>query len=199
MSAEIISRKRDYKGLNQHQQYKINPFINGNSILPIKRKNTVIGSKDHILINDKTGEVGGTVAIKRVEEVDNETFIKIYIGQIRDLFSLKQNAMKVLSYIITITPINKDKIIFDIDECKAFTGYSSTTTITDGLSILVENGIVARSEKSIVYYINPNIFFNGDRLILVNEYRRKTPAKKIDNNQLLLDYNEQQSSQEETN
>jgi len=198
---EIIEGRKNsqYAKLSDYEQFTHNPFINGNSILPIKRRNTTIGSKDHILINDKTGEVGGIVAIHRVEEVDSETFIKIYTKELKDLFSLKPNAMKILSYILSIIPPNKDKILFDIDECKKYTGYSASSTILDGLSVLIENSIIARTEKTYIYYINPNIIFNGNRMVLINEYRRKTPAKKIDNNQLLLNYNEQQSSQEEAN
>jgi len=196
MSVITRGRKTEYKGLNQHKQYKDNPFIGGDSIVPIKRKNTVIGSRDHILLNDKTGEVGGTVAIKRVQEVDAEVFIKIYISQIKDLFTLKPNAMKVLSYIFTITPPNKDRILFDMDECKTYTGYTSDSSIFDGLSILIENEIIARSEKSYFYYINPGLFFNGDRLILVNEYRKK--KNPMNTNQLKLNYNEQQPSEENT-
>jgi len=173
----IKKDEKKYSKITGYDQFKINPFINHDTYLPIKRKNIIAGSSNQIIVNQDTGEQEGDLAIRKYKEVDEEEFIKIYVSQMKDLFSLRTNAMKVLSYVMSITPINKDTIIFDMDDCKAFTGYSSTTTILDGVSDLLDSEILARSEKHYIYFINPFTFFNGNRIILINEYKRKKTNK----------------------
>ncbi|EFU43972.1 hypothetical protein HMPREF9539_05537, partial [Escherichia coli MS 110-3] len=52
-----------------------------------------------------------------------------------------------------------------------------------GIKELIEKKIIAKSVDKIVFYINPAIFFNGDRARFVTEVIKK--KEEIEKNQLL--------------
>jgi hypothetical protein len=51
-----------------------------------------------------------------------------------------------------------------------YTGYNAKKTILNALSELLENKFIARGSNPYHYFINPTIFFNGDRLIFLEQY-----------------------------
>ena len=51
-----------------------------------------------------------------------------------------------------------------------YTNYKSKNSILSGLSELLENRFIARGSNPYKYYLNPTIFFNGDRLTLVKHF-----------------------------
>jgi len=181
----LPNKDKAYISLNNYEQYSTNPFMSGDKggleNIPIGVKNILVNDKDNAIVNLNTGEVGGAVVFKKFKTIDEEEFVKIYVSQLKDLFSLKTNAMKVLSYIMSILKPNRDVIEFDLDECKKYTRYSSATAIYGGLGILLESKIIARSNKYYKYFINPTYFFNGNRLLIVSGYRKKTKSDKDDN------------------
>ena len=38
---------------------------------------------------------------------------------------------------------------------------------------MLDKGFIAESEHPNFYWINPHLFFNGDRMVFINEYRKK--------------------------
>jgi hypothetical protein len=86
---------------------------------------------------------------------------------------------------MSITKFN-DELLFDLKDCKAFTGYSSKESVFNGIAELLKNEIIARGRNPYRYYANPSIFYKGDRIVLVTEYREKR-VKALENvNQLDL-------------
>jgi hypothetical protein len=56
-----------------------------------------------------------------------------------------------------------------------------------GLAVLVECGIIARSDSHFKYFINPLVVFNGDRVTFAKTYvRKKKDRDKADRTQLDL-------------
>jgi hypothetical protein len=41
------------------------------------------------------------------------------------------------------------------------------------LKELLEKGFIAESTRPSMFWFNPNLFFNGDRMTFIHEYRRK--------------------------
>lgn len=62
----------------------------------------------------------------------------------------------------------------------------SRATFTRALDELVRKGFVAYSDRPGLFYINPAIFFNGDRARFVTEFRRKRAQGRADARQLGL-------------
>ena len=47
---------------------------------------------------------------------------------------------------------------------------------------MMQKGFLAESTKPNLFWFNPNLFFNGDRMIFVREYRKKSTKNIIINN-----------------
>jgi hypothetical protein len=158
-------------GIKEFPIHTKNPYM-PNLIIPQRNKIVQAVSGDGwSLINTETGEEKGLLlAIK--QKVDKEEFVKIYRSQIQLLFNLSSSAIKVFGYIMESLEINKDLIILDIKEVCRYTGYKTRATIYKALIELLENKFIARTSKPNVYFINPAIFFNGNRIVLVKEYMK---------------------------
>lgn len=139
------------------------------------------------VINTNTGEVEGVQNFTKFVETDNEQFSKLFLNNIQSFFDLGKTAIKVFCYIQTKLKPNSDTFIFYLDECKEYTNLSSAS-VYKGLAELVKNEFIARGKKDIVYYINPMIFFNGDRVVFAKAIRKKNGIQE-DENQLQISFN----------
>jgi hypothetical protein len=156
--------------------YPENPFWEKTEI-KIGSKMVKISGGKHISAD---GESISHSGIHVVREVDENEFVKIYTKNIRAIFDLKPTAQRVLQYLMTElqkTP-NADAIYlawvgaedyFCENDIKA-----SRSSFHRALSELIQKGFLAESIKPNMFWFNPNLFFNGNRLTFVHEYRRKS-------------------------
>lgn len=56
----------------------------------------------------------------------------------------------------------------------------SRSSFQRSLKEMMEKGFLAESTKPNLFWFNPHLFFNGDRMVFVREYRKK--SEKIKNN-----------------
>jgi hypothetical protein len=188
MSLKKDSKSSNYK-LSEYKKNKENPFLKEavelieKSIVK-KYKNTGGTSRSAILqaVNSDGELVGHTSFIRQIE-VDEDQFTKIYLSQFSAFWSLKTQAIKVFGYIMTKLVPKQDMFIFLDDECMQYTGYNSQSSIRIGLGSLVENKIIARGPSDSLYFINPMVAFNGDRVTFAKTYIKKQKVKAIDPNQ----------------
>jgi hypothetical protein len=110
----------------------------------------------------------------RYIEVDEAQFTKLYVSELSALFDLTKPAIRVFAYLLTALRPNKDTILFIMDDCLEFTKYKSKKDVLSGLSCLIESKIIARSKQEFIYYINPLIFFNGNRITFAKSYIKQT-------------------------
>lgn len=185
--------KKEIRNLNTYEKNKENPFVKQaveqvqNNIVK-KYKTAGTTSQKAILkaVDSNNNVMGHTQFVKQIE-VDEEKFAKIYISQFSAFFDLTPPALKVFGYIMNNLFKDKDYFYFDREECLVYTGYKSEKSIYLGLANLVENEIIARGKNDIMYYINPMIFFNGDRITFAKTYVKK--QKELPKNQSVLDFN----------
>ncbi len=180
--------KNSKKGINDFSVFLENPFLN-KLIVETKTKTNVIATKNGgAILNKSTGEIDeDTLFLAQRKQLDKEPFIKLFQSQLKALFGLTQAGVRVFGYFMEQSKFD-DKVIFNWDECKDFTSYSSTSTIQKGMVELLENNFIAKTKNKNIYFINPEIFFKGDRIVLVTEYRKKKKPKKneLNPNQLSL-------------
>ena len=100
-------------------------------------------------------------------------------GMIKELFNLSPRGVKVFGYITTITKPNKDVVMFDMEEALEYTLYKKEQSVLHGLEELLNHGIIARTKKHYKYFINPNLFFNGNRLTLIRQYQKDERLKEL--------------------
>jgi hypothetical protein len=183
------------KGLREYKRNKINPFLEEaiekiDSHLVKKYRSSTGTSRAAILtaVDENNIPVGHTSFIRQIE-VDDEQFTKIYLSQFSAFWNLKSSSMKVFGYIMTKLVPKQDMFFFLIDECKEHTSYKAEKSIYLGLANLIENKIIARGPTESVYFINPMVAFNGNRVTFAKTYikKRKTNKSiKIDPNQTKL-------------
>jgi hypothetical protein len=132
--------------------------------------------------------------ITQIEKVDKDQFVKLYTSEIRHFFNLKPSTQKILMVVLTALQElpNKDQVYLDIKHVQRFFSdekIMTRATFSAAVKELIEKEFIAECAlQTNQYYINPALFFNGDRLRIVKEYvvdhnkRIKNAAKDLTEN-----------------
>lgn len=173
-----------YKKISNYESFEENPFVEkAIEDIEIVKKTQIIRGKDRsevkLIVDDKSGVVEGHTAFMRFIEVDEEKFAKLYLSQLSVFWELSKPSIKVFSYIMTILIPKKDSFYFIMEDCIKYTQYSTEKSVFDGLTGLIDAGIIARSNHHIKYYINPLVAFNGSRVTFAKTYIKKKRESKV--------------------
>ncbi|GAB2804862.1 hypothetical protein GCM10027040_36300 [Halomonas shantousis] len=156
-------------------------------------KITGFASSNHTLINNDTGECSDAGAIIGTRKtVDKEEFVKFFGAGLVEAFSLSKTAKDVFltilhAYIEKNTIAGRpDQIYVNHTIAKEEFGYTkSRATFTSGLNELCLKEFMAPVEnRDGFYWLNPNLFYKGDRMMIVKEYvvtnsKGKKPLKGL--------------------
>ena len=170
------------KDIDKYQELPcidINPFmatmINGMMIKKDMGRVDGVGRAE--LVDKTSGEIVETTTFYTKKIVDADTFVKIYSNRLKDLFDLSKTAIKVFFYFIDQMNkpynINTSMILIDIQECVDYCDYSANTQVYAGLIELVKAGIIAKAHRRNLFHIDPNTVFNGNRMMVMEEYIKK--------------------------
>lgn len=191
---ELTKQKERYStGISEFKLNKENPFlkqaveqVNQNIVKKYKTA-TKTGEKAILQAFDpNSGEVVGHTQFIRQIEVDEEQFAKLYLSNFSAFFDLKPQAIRVFGYILKQLVPNKDEFVFLLEDCQEYTGYKSSTSVRIGLTSLLENEIIARGKTDFLYFINPMVAFNGNRITFAKTYVKKQKKAQIDPSQQSL-------------
>lgn len=171
-----------------------NPFLTG--FQPPTRRRRVTVNANRAVVNTDTGELESAAEIVRFEEVDDDKFVKIYTQNLKAFFSLKPATYRMVEIMLVTlqrTP-NTDRVFLNLDLAKKYFEENgekaiSSSAFYNSINEMIEKGFIAQSTIQGMYYINPGLFFNGDRVSFVKEYRRKVAPKaapQVDSRQLPL-------------
>ena len=157
-----------------------NPFVaSAINNVTIKKKfdGTVQGYGKGNLVNDETGEVVEVHTFRKGKEVDSNAFKKIFNSRLKDIFNLSKTGITVFGYFIhalqSPVNVNRDCIYIDVDEAMSWCEYNSNVSVYNGLTELIKEGLIAKSHMRNMFYIDPNAIFNGNRLVIYEEYIKK--------------------------
>lgn len=139
------------------------------------------GEKAILKAIDDNGEILGHTQFIRQIEVDEQQFAKLYLSNFNAFFDLKPCSIKVFGYILNQLTPNKDEFMFILDDCIKYAGYKTKSSVFQGLAELVQNEIIARGKTDFLYYINPMVAFNGNRITFAKTYVKKKQKDRIDN------------------
>lgn len=171
--------------IRQAPKFEENPFIES-SIKEIESKcvikqrfGTRLDQKGIVAtIDPNSGEVFQTSFLRRVE-IDEDQFTKLYTKNVGALNGLSNAGIRVLNYIISIVKPNAVDVIIRRDKCMEFCGYKTLKPIYKGLAELVNAQIIARSWSEDIFFINPLVLFNGNRIVFATEWiKKKNPNIK---------------------
>lgn len=174
-------------------RYKINPFVNDNLITQLSGQKNVYYTQNtqNTLIDLETGELSpAQLTITKKIRADRETFVKLYTNHLTAFFELTQTANRVLQYVLYLTQetaINKDKIYVSLNGAQEFfisnNSKISRSSFYNAMKELVEKLFIAETIEPNWYFINPSLFFNGDRIEFLTQFyveKDKSEIEKIE-------------------
>lgn len=156
----------------------VNPLMEGQSV-EVKRR-FVSGGLKRDLVDPLTGEISGASVIREVVEKDDAEFVKVFAGGISAAFGLSRTAARVFQLVLEMYQAEPmvggyaDSVYlawFDDGLCGRDVGMTDRT-FHAGLRELLAKGFLAGKAPN-VYWVNAGLFFKGDRVLFIKEYRRK--------------------------
>ncbi len=162
-----------------HKYHSRNPFIKDVAVhIQSSHRRKIVGSKWQDVMDTDTGELSKQkiTVFGEKKQVDKQSYMKLFIGEIKRFFDLSKTSMKLLEYIMDNIRWNKDKICMHqptiMDDMKI-----SRTTCYRSMIQLLDAGIIAKADTDGCYYVNPTVVFKGDRIILYTEYEKMDMAE----------------------
>lgn len=161
----------------------VNPLMEPQQITTKRR--FVRSGKAEELVNPATGEVHGVATIHQVEERDDAEFVKVFAAGVAATYDLTKTAQKVFQVVLDQyqrTPMSRgfaDYVnLFWFDD--GIDGRSvgmSEYTFKRGMRELIDKRFIA-SKDGVSFWTNPALFFKGDRVMFIKEYRRRKVTEK---------------------
>lgn len=169
--------KTDLRTLNYSPSS--NPLIKPTEV-PVKRKRVRSSLAGKQLVDANTGQLEATAVIHQIEDKDTDEFVKVFAAGIAASYELSRTGQRVFQAILQEyeqTPMTRgyaDSIYlawFD----GGLSGRKidmSEYTFKRGLRELLDKSFIAPQAPN-VFWVNPALFFKGDRVMLIREYRKQ--------------------------
>ena len=172
----INLRKLDYSPT-------INPLMEPQQVTS-KRRFVRSGHAEE-LINPRTGEVHGVATIHQVEERDDAEFVKVFAAGVAASYELTKTAQRVFQVVLDQyqrTPMSRGfadhlNLFWFDDGIEGRDVGMSEKTFQRGLKELLEKRFLYPKGPS-AFWTNPALFFKGDRVLFVKEYRRRKTSQQ---------------------
>jgi len=164
--------------------YDRNPFVSDMEIKVKDKSITIARAEYGYLVNDE-GELEIEVdhgKFVQVIPVDDEKFTKIFVSKISHLENLTKRAQKVFQTIIQVLPhiaMGKDVLKFTYEDAKKYGLIMCRKTFNEAIKELIKKQIIARTDAHGLYFINPRLFFAGNRLTFVDMYIKQSEFEQI--------------------
>jgi hypothetical protein len=167
----INLRKLDYSPV-------INPLMEPQQITS-KRRYVRSGRADE-LISNASGEIVGVATIHLVEDRDDAEFVKVFAAGVSASYELSKTAQRVFQVVLDQyqrTPMNRGyadhvNLFWFDDGIEGRDVGMSEKTFQRGLKELLEKRFL-HPKGPTAFWTNPALFFKGDRVMFIREYRRR--------------------------
>lgn len=121
---------------------------------------------------------------------DSATYTKLFKGGKLKLAQLNSSGTKVLCYVMLNAVPNQEEICLHTQIVAKEMGYKDARSVYEGLVDLLNLGLLARKTGyGSCFWINPNLFFNGDRKKLLDN-----PIRAEYRTQLILENTQRQKN-----
>lgn len=178
--AKIDLRSPDYSPL-------MNPFLEPTTV-EVKantKRRYVRSARSQELVDPTTGEVKAVSMIHEVVEKDDAEFVKVFAEGVKAAYALGRTAARVFQAVLEA--YQKEKMTGGFADCVHLAWFDgglfgqpidmSEFTFRRGLKELLEKEFLHPRQPG-VYWVNPALFFKGDRVAFVKEYRRRAVVRK---------------------
>lgn len=149
--------------ITDYPSTKENPY----KLEGIEQKEYLTTENVQIVSDVKTGELyeQKRLSKNKLVTIDTLQFTKVYYSSNKFIKNFSIPAIKVWSFILVNLKPNSNEVYLYMEDLINHTGYSGTSNIYKGIAELLEKDFIARSTgNSNRYWINPNMYFNGNRI-----------------------------------
>lgn len=158
----------------------VNPLVDVRNV-PVKRRLVSSGLKTDL--TDADGVIQGASVIHTLEEKDDAEFVKVFSAGIAASYDLSKAGQKAFQAVLAVyqaAPMSGGfadtvYLYWSGDSLSGQAMDMSDRTFRRGLKDLLELKFLAPKTPN-VYWVNPALFFKGNRVLFVRDYRRKTKA-----------------------
>lgn len=171
-------------------KYKENPFVeSGVFRVPTKMRSEIMETAGPLAVVSQDGELLHAAEIRRRKVVDNDRFVKLFVAHLDAFFDLKPGTMKLMTALLDELSksryINGDTIYLNYSKVVEYFDRRGVKppakgTFFNSMAEMCEKGFVAPSVDTNLWFINPAVFFNGDRVRFVTELQRKKRDSQVD-------------------
>jgi hypothetical protein len=160
-------------------RYAANPFWE-DLVMETRFKRAKLKTDDpRALVSMKTGQSEGVVEVARVYEVDSDKFVKVFTRYLHAFFDVSKNGQRLFEYALAEAGKNpnRDTIHLHPKDADRYhkgmgRGGYSQASFYRAADELCDVQILARGDVPGRFFVNPAIFWNGDRAKFVTELRK---------------------------
>jgi len=139
------------------------------------RSKTIAVGKAQAIVNTQTGALSDEISVMAIKKkVDRSEFIKLFEGGISNIFSLNKSAKDLFQAILHIYLAQKMKgeMVYITPVLLEDVGYTRTKqTRTQAMNTLLNLGFLCEVDRQPnQYWVNPNMFFKGDRIQILQDF-----------------------------
>lgn len=156
----------------------VNPLVEPHAIDLKKRRVTTGVRRD--LADPITGEITHAAVIHTIEDKDDAEFVKVFAAGVQAIYELSRTAHRVFQTVLD--EYQKTPMSGGFADCLYLPWFGggisgrdvgmSESTFQRGLKELLAKGFLAPRGPA-AYWVNPSLFFKGDRVAFIKEYRRQ--------------------------
>lgn len=177
----IVDMKPEEIDLRKVQRYDENPLVEAGEIRT--KQKTVRAIATGKMVDTISGEIMAGTAIVVRKTVDEEHFVKVFAEGVKASFDLSLSGFKVFQLVLKAAQkgaFGADSIyLYFMDAVNDPDLPVSQQTFHRGLKELLAKRFIAASSRPNIYWINPHLFFKGDRVSFVTEYMKRPTLHKI--------------------
>ncbi len=179
-----MSDEKSLKALRRDFSPTVNPLLESTTVT-MKRRYVSTG-RGRDLLDPSTGEVTGVSIIRVVEERDDAEFVKVFAEGVKASFGLSRTGARVFQAVLDAYQresmaggyADSVRLFWFGDGLDGQAIGMSERTYQRGLKELIQKRFLApKSVES--FWVNPALFFKGDRVAFVKEYRRRAVPKAV--------------------
>ncbi len=191
--------KTKYQNSDGLMPSKVNPFMT-EMITTINQgqKTTGFATTRKEVIDPSTGEITGeTVVTGFKKTVDKDEFVKIFSNSVYEIFDCSKRAKDVFSILLKHYmkgEYNSDKVYFTYEVAQDEYEYNRTqSTFISAINELMKKRFIAKVERQFGWFwINPNMFFKGDRMVLMQDIAVRGTKAAFEQEKQISQYNQLQ-------
>lgn len=178
--------KKTVSGLIR-RRYSENPFLAEEGFrVPVKNKReelTTMGPA--ALMVD--GQQIAVAQVVKTKVVDADRFVKVFVEHLTGFYDLTPASLRLLTVLLTVLSetrhMNTDKVtLTEAIMAKTMQQHGqrpiSSASYYRAINELIAAGFIAPTDTPPLFFLNPAVLFNGDRIRFVTELRREKSARR---------------------